>query len=428
MYQYNKVEQDFTKQKPILEIDFLLDSGATLNLLNEDTWNEIKYNNPEIQLEKANKTLTAANNITIETFGTVTLNLTTERTSNSRNKPQQNFNICFYIIQCNHNILGTPFFKEYIETINVNTNKLTVNTNTFINNDITFFMNSTKGYPYYSRLYPIFNREPMYFEENQHKCITFPISIFKEMEISNGKTINKSFYVFKPINKYQSLSFTDVKDLSLEKEHFIDVFLINKKQHKITINTELLGFIYQNITFRKHNEEMYQTNSIDLFAALYHLTYEKENDINELLNIQANETIEQVATFERKPNFKCKFNINKYTDTEKEFIQMFDFQHSYITQEEFEKVVSIILEYKQVYATTKFDVGKTKVKLNLPMKKDAIFKKQRISKVPIHIRERIQKLLEELKKYNIIAPVNKEQLSTGNTFTNPVKRFEKENP
>ena len=55
MYQCNKFEQDFTKQKPILEIDFLLDSGATLNLLNEDTWNEITYNNPEIHLEKANK-------------------------------------------------------------------------------------------------------------------------------------------------------------------------------------------------------------------------------------------------------------------------------------------------------------------------------------------------------------------------------------
>ena len=54
------------------------------------------------------------------------------------------------------------------------------------------------------------------------------------------------------------------------------------------------------------------------------------------------------------------------------------------------------------------------------MKKDAIFKKQRISKVPIHLRERIQKLLDVLKKHVIIAPVNKEQLSTGNTFTNPV--------
>ena len=59
MYQYSKLEQDFTKQKPILEIDFLLDSGATLKVINEDTWNEIKYNNPGIYIEKANKTLTA---------------------------------------------------------------------------------------------------------------------------------------------------------------------------------------------------------------------------------------------------------------------------------------------------------------------------------------------------------------------------------
>ena len=72
-------------------------------------------------------------------------------------------------------------------------------------------MKSTKGYAYYSRLYPIFNGEPVYFEENQHKCIAFPIPIFKEMETSSGKTINKSFYFFEPINKYHNLSFTYIK-------------------------------------------------------------------------------------------------------------------------------------------------------------------------------------------------------------------------
>ena len=61
--------------------------------------------------------------------------------------------------------------------------------------------------------------------------------------------------------------------------------------------------MYQNISFKKQDEEMYQTNSIDLFTALYHLTYENENDIREILNIQENETIEQVATFEKKTKF-----------------------------------------------------------------------------------------------------------------------------
>ena len=99
MYQCKKFEQDFTKLEPILEIHFLLNSGAILNFLNEDTWNEIKYNNPDIRLEQANKTLTAAKNTTIETFGTVTLILTTDRALNNRNKPEHNFNIHFYVTQ-----------------------------------------------------------------------------------------------------------------------------------------------------------------------------------------------------------------------------------------------------------------------------------------------------------------------------------------
>ena len=58
-------------------------------------------------------------------------------------------------------------------------------------------------------------------------------------------------------------------------------------------------------------------------------------------------------------------------------------------------------------------------------KKDAISKKQRISKVLIDLPEKIQKLLDVLKKYDIIAPVNKKQQSTGNTFTNPVIKLRK---
>ena len=54
------------------------------------------------------------------------------------------------------------------------------------------------------------------------------------------------------------------------------------------------------------------------------------------------------------------------------------------------------------------------------MKKDAILKKQRVSRAPIHLRDRITKLLDGLKKYYSISPVNKEQLAMGNTFTNPV--------
>ena len=284
--------------------------------------------------------------------------MTPERVSNSRHNPHTTFNILFYITHCNHNILGTPFYKEHIETIKANTNKLTINTSTNIENDIIFFQNTTKEYPYYSRVYPVYNKETQYFEPHELKCLPFPIPIFERMEKSNEKILYGSLHYFEPINKYHNLSFTDIKDLTKGNENFAEIYLINKNKHKMILKIELIVFIYQNTTFKVFHMQIYHTNSSDLFSALYHLTSENGNDFKEILQIQIHETINQVAKFERKPNFKCKFNITKNSDKDKEFIQKFDFQQSHLTQEQFDKVVEIILKYKNVYATTKFDVGK----------------------------------------------------------------------
>ena len=74
--------------------------------------------------------------------------------------------------------------------------------------------------------------------------------------------------------------------------------------------------------------ERYQTNSLDLFSALFHLTYENENVIEQILQTEHNETIDKkIATFERKPKFQCNFDINYYNKHEQNFYQFFDFQH-----------------------------------------------------------------------------------------------------
>ena len=170
--------------------------------------------------------------------------MTPERISNSRSNPHPIFNIFFYVTQCNNNILGTPFFKEYIESINVNTNKLTINTPTDIDNETHFFQNTIKEYPYYSRIYPVYNIETQYFEPQEHKCLTFLIPIFKRMKKSNGKILYGSLQYFEPIDKYHNLSFTDIKDLTKENENFADSYLINKNNHKRILKNELIGFIY----------------------------------------------------------------------------------------------------------------------------------------------------------------------------------------
>ena len=104
---------------------------------------------------------------------------------------------------------------------------------------------------------------------------------------------------------------------------------------------------------------------------------------------------------------------------------MFNFQHSQITQKEFDKIAKLLLKYPTVYATSKLDVGKVNSPLHLPLKPDAVFKKQRASKVPIHLHDKVNQLLDILKQYEIISPVKKEEQPKGNTFINPVIKLAK---
>ena len=100
---------------------------------------------------------------------------------------------------------------------------------------------------------------------------------------------------------------------------------------------------------------------------------------------------------------------------------MFNFQHSQITQEEFEQLAELLLKYAMVYATSKSNIGKVNSLLHLLLKTDAIFKKQRASKVPIHLQDKVNRLLDIVEQYETISPVNKEEQPKENTIPlNPI--------
>ena len=105
--------------------------------------------------------------------------------------------------------------------------------------------------------------------------------------------------------------------------------------------------------------------------------------------------------FMKTPYFKPVFQISKYTEEQQKFLTMFNLQDSQITQQEFEQLDELLLKNPKVFATSKFDVGKNNSPLNLPLKLDAVIKKQRASKVPIHLQDKVNRLLEILEQYEI---------------------------
>ena len=83
----------------------------------------------------------------------------------------------------------------------------------------------------------------------------------------------------------------------------------------------------------------------------------------------------------------------------------------------------MLLKYKTCYATLKKDVGKIATPFRIRLKPNAQLITQRPSKVPIHYRGKLNALLKELEKYNIIKQIgfsSQDKPVYGTTYLNPL--------
>ena len=80
----------------------------------------------------------------------------------------------------------------------------------------------------------------------------------------------------------------------------------------------------------------------------------------------------------------------------------FDFTQSELTYDKMFELLEKILKDIDVYSHHKYDIGRTKHKIHLPLKKDATFKNQLPSKIPIHLRDKLRKPMDDLIQAGII--------------------------
>ena len=112
-----------------------------------------------------------------------------------------------------------------------------------------------------------------------------------------------------------------------------------------------------------------------------------------------------------------------YTSENLKFINKFNFQFSDLTDSEYITLCNMLLKYKTCYATQKNDVGKISTPFRIRLKPNAQLMTQRPSKVPIHYRDKLNVLLKELEKYNIIKQIGsspQDKPVYGTTYLNPL--------
>ena len=130
---------------------------------------------------------------------------------------------------------------------------------------------------------------------------------------------------------------------------------------------------------------------------------------------------EQFPTF-RKRDYNNQL-IGHYLQYQpKEFVQYvkeFDFQCSDITDEEMTLPIDMLIDSRDVYSQHKFDVGKTRQKFHVTLKPNVELKRQRPSKVPLHLKEKLEKLLTQLKDADIIREMGDDD-EMRSLFVNPI--------
>ena len=407
-------------QPPDLEIDFLIDSGAESNIINIPTWNEIKILHPKLTPLETSSKLATAQGSTLINYGKIQLFLLPTRTmeqSKILNKP---FKQIFHITDIKYNIIGIPFISKYIPTINILNSKILIKDKYTKTKEtsLTFFQRLNKQPPFFSKFYPIFNQQRKHLKPLSGNIYNFSIKqVHQYDKEQNKQKFYMSDFEFKPIHKFFKITISSIKYLKNSNSDIISLHVYNNTPYQVTLPLGLLRYCETNATISPIHEKAYRVNNIlQLLDICQSTILNEELSIN---NIISNEN-RNTDYFTKTPYFKPTFNISNYTEDQQKFLTMFNFQHSQITQDEFEKLAKQLIKYSSVYATSKFDVGKISSSLHLPLKPDAVFKKQRASKVPIHLHDKVNRLLDILEQYNIISPVNKEEQPKGNTFINPV--------
>ena len=76
-----------------------------------------------------------------------------------------------------------------------------------------------------------------------------------------------------------------------------------------------------------------------------------------------------------------------------DYVKQFKFQYSDITDNEMALLIDLLIDSKHVYYLHKIGVGKTRQKFHVTLKPNVELKRQRASNVPVHLKDKPEKLL-----------------------------------
>ena len=356
-----------------LEIAFFLDSGAPISVLNYTTYItltkllHIKPNHTsDVGPTQNSKTLTVTNRTEVSILHYANIILNTTIDENSRY-----FSVPFAVADIKYNILGTPFFEDNIQNINIQdfTLEFKYQTKTHPNYaKFTSFL--SKDYPYFSYIYRINSKPQIRLKPKSSKISHFPIKNYHNLHFTT--TPQNHFFPSVPHTYFATkcrTNFNFIEVFTDDKPDICATIIQNTSKHVATLPTGHIGYIQvndiqvndiqvndintliHNVTHTYHREitePVQQTNYIVHYddptahppQFSLHQIYMTNDDIpnqsSPLYNVQPTSHTSEKRIFPSLP----------YTSENLKFVNTLNFQFSDLTDTEYITLCIMLLKNK----------------------------------------------------------------------------------
>ena len=204
------------------------------------------------------KTLTVANQTEVPILHYITATLYTAIEHTSRQ-----FIIPFAVADITYNILGTPFFDEYIQNINIQDFTLQFKYQSKDQPKTTKLTSLlSKDYPYFSYIYRINSKTQIRLNTNSSKIAQFPLKNYYNLYFAT--TAKNQFFPTIPHTYFSSkfrTTFNFIEVFTYDKPDYCSTIIQNSTNHIATLPKGHIGYIEVPITNEK--PKYYQVNVIN---------------------------------------------------------------------------------------------------------------------------------------------------------------------
>ena len=203
------------------------------------------------------------------------------------------------------------------------------------NNDVKSlktYDSSIKPPSYYSRLFPVIGDHSVYFTPSEQRILAYPLTAYEcKNKNATATILYASDFSFIPLRKNMFFLYNGYKQTQI----FLSIIYpnFNTKSFRKTLVKGIIGYAQEDVSLNDHQTTKSRLNELTEFMDAYTVNYLTQGTSEipkKLYCLNLSKQKEREYKSQQK-KLTIPTDVSKFTKTDKEFLTMFNFEHTRLT-------------------------------------------------------------------------------------------------